>query len=150
MERVPNQHNHFTDKDLIDYAVEAAHHEDRTLDDAAARVIASQWHGGQRSELYSFVSTGAITRELAEEIGHQERLLREGDPRRHQLKLLSEYILSRESHEPIEGWAQLWITPPDQSGWSEKEYDHCPACDAHVSEPHSEECPLNPDGWEGE
>lgn len=42
--------------------------EDREISDAAARVIAGWWHGGQASALYSFASCGAIDRRrLADE-----------------------------------------------------------------------------------
>lgn len=49
------------DLDIIGTELDAAEREQRTISDLAARVIATQFHGGQSSALYALSSTGAIT-----------------------------------------------------------------------------------------
>ncbi|ETT24270.1 hypothetical protein RAJCM14343_4762 [Rhodococcus aetherivorans] len=137
----PDKHeHHWTDADLIDHELEAASEEERDISDAAARVIASQWHGGQASDLYSFVSTGEISDgiqiELAREIADAE------EPDRDHLAALSRYLMNREDTGAVEGWSDLWLQAPD----TEREPgDNCAACGNHWSSPHSPECPLNTD-----
>lgn len=42
-----------------------------TISEGEARLIASQWHGGQNSPLYAFASSGTILPDLADEITSQ-------------------------------------------------------------------------------
>ena len=46
--------------------IEAARTEDREVDDAVARAIAAQLHGGQSTALYTFVSTGSLEHDRLE------------------------------------------------------------------------------------
>lgn len=54
-----NRSEHWSDEQLIDHEIASATSEERSIGDAGARVIASQWHGGASSALYSLTSTGA-------------------------------------------------------------------------------------------
>lgn len=49
------------DWDVIRAELDAAEREARTISDLAARVIATQFHGGQSSALYALSSTGSIS-----------------------------------------------------------------------------------------
>ncbi|MBL3668433.1 hypothetical protein JL475_21040 [Streptomyces sp. M2CJ-2] len=49
------------DWDIIRAELDAAEREQRTISDLAARVIATQFYGGQSSALYALSSTGTIT-----------------------------------------------------------------------------------------
>ena len=103
MERQP-QPERLTDDERIKIGVLEAWEEKRTIDDLTARIIASQWHGGQRSSLYSFVSTGAIHIEgLLPEIVecHHERTTR---TQLHILDALTEYFGERGERGPVEEW----------------------------------------------
>ncbi|MBT8161445.1 MULTISPECIES: hypothetical protein [Arthrobacter] len=100
-----------TDDDLIDQAIQRARERESVIDDAAARVIAAQLHGGQASALYSLASSGAIDREGLEvelrldarEFKHDPRVLG-------QLEALSAYIDNRGVDvEPRAGWHELWV-----------------------------------------
>lgn len=42
-----------------------------TISEGEARLIASQWHGGQACPLYAFASSGTILPDLADEITSQ-------------------------------------------------------------------------------
>src|SRR5262245_33516218 len=51
------------ERTIIQHGIEAARTEDREVDDAVARAIAAQLHGGQSSALYSLASTGNLADE---------------------------------------------------------------------------------------
>jgi hypothetical protein len=73
------------------------------IPDAAARIIASQFHGGQASALYSLASSGAIDMQrLAWEftVIYADSNTPEADKRK--LDHLGMYLLDRG------GWAVLW------------------------------------------
>ncbi|WMM74429.1 hypothetical protein RCF27_09175 [Rhodococcus pyridinivorans] len=136
----PTKHeHHWTDEDLVEYELEHASTEDRTISDAAARVIASQFHDGQLSALYSFTSTGAIDREaFFSELARTMAGVEDEDVKKH-LEALEQYAWTREDKGPQENWSKLWLTPPGE----EVSDDRCSACGAHIAEPHSPECPLD-------
>lgn len=137
----PSKHEHrWSDTDLVDHELEAASEEERDITDAAARVIASQWHGGQASDLYSFVSTGAISDGVQIELARAIAEADEDD--RDRLAALSRYLMNREDTGAVDGWHDLWLQPPDTQ---QEPNDDCAACGNHWSSPHSPDCPLNVD-----
>lgn len=81
----------------------------REIDDATARVIASMYHEGQWSVSYSFTSTGAIA-DLFE-------LYRECFPNYDDLstdeKLVADmfcsYVTRHGKRGPVDGWSKLWV-----------------------------------------
>jgi hypothetical protein len=94
----------------------AARAEDREISDACAQVIASQWHRGQASAGYSFVSTGAFD--------HPHILWRElfsdaystmGTGDRFAADMLGTYLLDayrangNQPRGPVTGWSDLWL-----------------------------------------
>lgn len=136
-----NQPNpeHWSDERPIDHEIASATSEERSIGDAGARVIASQWHGGQASALYSLTSTGAI--DLPQVVAEINECWANADTdyNREHLEALGAYVMARESHDPVEGWSKQWLTSPDKST---EQDDFCPACRAHMSAPHSVGCPL--------
>lgn len=100
-----------TDEQLIQSGIEAARTETRAVDDATARAIAGQLHGGQSTALYSLVSTGNLTDDrLAAEL---RELSRDPDPQvRDWADPLTTYTQHREQRGPVEGWSQLWPSRP--------------------------------------
>lgn len=131
-----------TDDDLINIEVEMALQERRNIGDSGARVIASQWHGGQSSSLYSFASTGYIGEGLLDEIRREIQTAAEqglSDSVVH-LIVLEQYVEGREDIEGPANWSQLWLGKgPDE------DTDRCAACSAHFSTYHADGCPLNRD-----
>jgi hypothetical protein len=80
--------------------------------DAAARMIASQFHGGQASALYSLASCGAIDMErLRDEYTtiYSDPNTPEADKRK--LDHLGTYLLEHGGRGPVDGWSQLWRQP---------------------------------------
>lgn len=83
------------------------------IEDGTARRIAAEWHGGIRSDLYAFVSTGTIRPTLHEETG---QLLLDADVHAHgaeaidELTLLHAYVVETGERGPQAGWAELWET----------------------------------------
>lgn len=75
-----------------------------TLDDTTARIIASQFHDGQGSGLYSFQSTGAIDHARAGE--EALRTWEESDDAtdREKLDFLVQYFLRHNARGPVMGW----------------------------------------------
>jgi hypothetical protein len=57
-----------TDDQLIHFHITEALREDRPIDDATARTVASQLHGGQASPLYALASSGALVDGLTAEL----------------------------------------------------------------------------------
>lgn len=99
---------------------------DSIITDGQARRIASEWHSGQWSALYSFASCGAIQSGLLTEVV-RERESRLGAARRRDLLALEKYVRSTCpddstlddgddrpcERDPVGGWADLWDdTPP--------------------------------------
>lgn len=102
-----------TDQQLIHYHITEALRKDRPIDHATARCIAAQLHGGQASALYALTSSGALVDGLT---GELESWRRDETPVEVEpwLDALDEYLGSRGDPNPIEGWHQLWPTPPER------------------------------------
>lgn len=99
-----------TDDELIDRALEAweASSREGTITDLAARVIASQMHDGQASELYSFASTGRIDVEaMADEVFSSIIMGDDADKLNDRLEALGLYFLRTGDREAIEGCNDL-------------------------------------------
>ena len=94
-----------TDDDVIADNITRAHAASVVIDDATARAIASQYHGGQTSALYSFTSTGAITEETKLAVDHE--LEDEIDTRF--LRALRAYVVYWRERGPVDGWSRLWV-----------------------------------------
>lgn len=77
-----------------------------TIDDTTARMIASQWHDGMSSAMYSFASTGRIDKEgLASEMirnlletDHRDDLSAEA------LEALTYYFVETGERDAVDGW----------------------------------------------
>jgi hypothetical protein len=101
-----------TDEQLIEQELELAAIEKRTITDAAARVIASQLHGGETSALYSLSSAGAIDEDgLAHELAHLKNDRDMPVEVGRWLEALESYAMHRESTAPVEDWHKLWLGP---------------------------------------
>jgi uncharacterized protein (DUF2342 family) len=100
------------DEELIRYGITEALREGRPIDDATARVIAAQLHGGQTSALCSLATTGAIVEGLEAEL-FADDLPVEVEP---WTTALEEYLAAREHRGPVEGWSNLWPTGPPEVG----------------------------------
>lgn len=74
------------------------------ISDLQARVIASQWHGGQISALYSLASCGAIRDDLADEIQHELAYNRGEAP---ELYVLLKYVRFNGVRGPVDAWSSL-------------------------------------------
>jgi antirestriction protein len=101
-----------TDTDRIRYGITEALREQRSIDQATARAIATQLHGGQVSPLYALASSGALVDGLRDELDTWRRddLPVEVEP---WLDALDEYLDVRaDQPEAIEGWSQLWPDDP--------------------------------------
>jgi hypothetical protein len=76
----------------------------REISDACARMIGAQFHDGQFSDTYKFVSTGAVTRPA--DLWHAffgtrgESLMSD---------MLGTYLLAAGPRGPVTGWSDLWI-----------------------------------------
>lgn len=80
---------------------------DGELDDLGARIVASWWHGGQSTALYSFVSTGAISDDLLWEIGKCDTggLTAED---LFTLAALARYVETNlTARPPVDGWSDM-------------------------------------------
>lgn len=98
MEHLPDD-----DASRIDRAINHAAAEQHHIDDATARLIASQLHGGQWSAFYSFASTGTIDAErLATEIAEVAEL--PDDQVRAWLGHFAAYAAVNGPRGPVEGW----------------------------------------------
>lgn len=139
----PNEHqrDRLSDVDLVILEVALAKEQKRPISDAGARVIASMLHNGQGSAMYALNSSGAILEGLDGEISRDEVMANTADFLEIQRWAgeLRTYVEQREDHGPVEGWHKLWLDRP-VAGYDED--DRCTVCGAHMSEPHSPECPL--------
>ena len=109
MEQLPR----ITDSDLINYFIDEASRERRTISDHTARAIAAQLHTGHESAYLSLATTGAIDQQALEyEIDndwHDERL----DPDVHRwLWALMQYTIETGDRMPVRGWHLLWPVMP--------------------------------------
>lgn len=90
------------------------------ITDGQARVIASQWHGGQVSALCALATSGAITEDAQGEVNaavsDAERRLDAGTVSAEDvtpddllaLRALGEYVSDRDERGPVAGWSHLW------------------------------------------
>lgn len=92
---------------MIKSGIESARSEGREIDDRTARIIASAWHSGQSSPLYSLASTGAINADTSAEIADNMSNVDETkEDDLSELGMLSSYV----EHHGIRG---------RQNGWSD-------------------------------
>lgn len=94
------------DWDIINTELDAAEREKRTVSDLVARVIATQFHGGQPSALYAFSSTGIIEDHLDDEI-HAAIQDSNEDEERRALEALDTYCKGRSDKSRQAGWSTL-------------------------------------------
>jgi hypothetical protein len=94
------------DWDLIRAELRAAEDEERAISDLAARVIATQFHGGQSSAMYAFSSTGIIEDHLDSEIHEAMRDSDEEEERR-ALEALDTYCKGRSDKSRQANWSTL-------------------------------------------
>jgi hypothetical protein len=98
-----------TDERIIREAADRYRH-GPSITDLQARVVASAWHGGQSSALYSLASTGAIRTDLGDEIraciGHvpMQDGMSTDEAALHALRLYVENIGERGY---VAGWSDL-------------------------------------------
>lgn len=90
------------------------------ISDGRARRIASEWHNGQTSALYSFVSTGGVTQETVREVTGEidalrDKFMNRGPSDDMEKASFWELIdlriyLSHQSWKglPVEGWSNVW------------------------------------------
>ncbi|TAL45457.1 MAG: hypothetical protein EPN91_02265 [Salinibacterium sp.] len=80
---------------------------------ACAYTIASWWHNGQASEMYSFMSSGAISEDLLSEVEYTRDGGEQDDERQCvELSALAEYVEYVGVREPntIKGWGSWMFT----------------------------------------
>lgn len=96
-----------SDADIVAEAV-ARFHRTEHITDGEARVIASQWHGGQSSALCTLATTGGVRYgEVLDEIwGELNRDQESVD--RQALEALMAYVFSVGPRGSVAGWSKLW------------------------------------------
>lgn len=104
-----------SDADRIEAGIVRAQESASFIDDATARVIASQLHDGQASALYAFASTGAIDIERMDaELKATYEAFDGVDPRVQQWAVeLATYAFRRPEHGAVEGWSRQWPSMND-------------------------------------
>lgn len=149
MSERPSPDRRYTDDDLIAQSIDMFEDIESTVDDATARMIASQYHSGQASDLYSFASTGFISDTLLDAINREYEAIDEvppgRSPERHKLSHLAMYVAERKSRgdvEAVPGWSELWLEEPNEADLL------CHCCFEHISSPHAVGCPLGVDDEE--
>lgn len=152
MERSPSPEQPSPEHQLVDQEIRQADLSDRLINETAARIIASWWHGGQSTDLYAFQSSGAITESTKWEVIHElaDPNIDPADalPLGHLVLYLAEAPGLDENGErpPVENWHEQtsdWH-PPQAALFYESGYDddnECVSCGAHISEPHDPSCP---------
>ena len=82
------------------------------ISDGQARRIASEWHGGMSSALYSFASSGAVDLgRVRDEISRELWQLDVGAARR-ELLALDKYVRIAGQRPARDGWSRLWDDSP--------------------------------------
>jgi hypothetical protein len=82
------------------------------ISDGQARRIASEWHGGMGSALYSFASSGAVNFEWIMLEIRCELLNIEDETQRRELLALGKYVRSAGCRHKQEGWCRIWDDTP--------------------------------------
>lgn len=82
------------------------------ISDGQARRIASEWHGGMSSALYSLTSSGAVALDRArDEISRELLKLDVGEVRR-ELLALDKYVRTAGERTAVAEWFRLWDDSP--------------------------------------
>ncbi|SDM98584.1 hypothetical protein SAMN04488074_1312 [Lentzea albidocapillata subsp. violacea] len=82
------------------------------ISDGLARRIASDWHGGMSSALYSLASSGAVDLDRArDEISCELQSLDAGEIRR-ELLALDKYVRTAGERTAVAEWFRLWDDSP--------------------------------------
>jgi hypothetical protein len=105
------EHEIHTDDAYLEWAMTDAELAWKNIPDDAARMIASQYHGGQTSAFYALASSGAINLERL----RQEYIRIYTDPHtaqddRRKLDHLGTYVLAHGNRGRLAGWSRLWGT----------------------------------------
>lgn len=82
------------------------------ISDGQARRIASEWHGGMGSALYSFASSGAVDFEWIMLEIRCELLNLDDETLRRELLALGKYVRSAGCRPKQGGWCRLWDDTP--------------------------------------
>ncbi|EON33770.1 hypothetical protein GTC6_05367 [Gordonia terrae C-6] len=139
----PEDQPRYSDEELIERSIDRALETEQRIDDATAKVIASMLHSGQFTALYALSSSGAISHRLADELDLEHRLsIQQNAPEiRRWVEQLQAYVQGRESHDPVEGWPQLWLQQPEAVERELDDEDCCVDCGEHFADPHAPGCP---------
>ena len=82
------------------------------ISDGQVRRIASEWHGGMSSALYSLASSGAVDLDRArDEISRELLKLEVGEVRR-ELLALDKYVRMAGERTAVAEWFRLWDDSP--------------------------------------
>ncbi|MDX8143291.1 hypothetical protein SK854_14275 [Lentzea sp. BCCO 10_0061] len=82
------------------------------ISDGQARRIASDWHGGMSSALYSLASSGAVDLDRArDEISRELQNLDVGEIRR-ELLALDKYVRTAGERTAVAEWFRFWDESP--------------------------------------
>ena len=101
------------DQEVIDRGIRHAVAVGKVIDDRTARVIASAWHGGQWSALYSLASSGAVDADAALSELRQDHASAQddddmtADDKRRELGALMDYVSHVGDRGPVQGWSGL-------------------------------------------
>ncbi len=82
------------------------------IGDGQARRIASEWHGGMGSALYSFASSGSVDLEWIMLEIRCELLNIEDETLRRELLALAKYVRSAGCRPRQERWCRIWDDAP--------------------------------------
>jgi hypothetical protein len=98
-----------SDFDKIDAHLSALADGD-VISDACARMIASQWHGGQFSALYALASSGAIEAvDVSRELQGVQAVTQRPASHTAELNALAAYVRHHGARGPVPGWSSLWL-----------------------------------------
>lgn len=141
-ERQPNvdqEHEPTTDVERIALGIAAAEQDERHINTAVAREIASQLHGGQSPALLAFASTGEIDKDrLGMELsgnflaaGDDD----EGERVKAWIVAFGQYLEDYNDRGPIQDWNERQSFDATYNI-----LDRCTSCGAHISDPHNPTC----------
>lgn len=140
MER-PSPTNRLTDDELINQSLTLFEDIESTIDDVTSRMIASQFHPGMASDLYSLASTGHINPRLMDEIDRAYTEFHDQPEEQRKIAALAVYVAERMSRNDVkakDGWSTLWLEQPAMD-------EYCQCCHEHISNYHRVGCPLGTD-----